>query len=225
LGKITRFESQYNRNSDWRNPVPDPSLERIINWRMYKEYCGGPLSELCAHQIDMINFLLNAHPEKAVGMGGINYWKDGRTTFDHVHATYEYPGGIMSDVASTLSNAFDGYKIMIFGDRGTIEILREEAYIYAEHTNNARGTVDGVTGATISMATQGKGEKIKFQQPGEELLEPTTYALNDFFRCIREHIQPASNASNGKTASIAIHMGNIAAETGQVQYWKDEYEQ
>ncbi|MCR6722535.1 MAG: Gfo/Idh/MocA family oxidoreductase [Chitinophagaceae bacterium] len=62
LGKITHIESQYNRNSDWRNPVKDPTQERIINWRMYKEYCGGPLSELCSHQIDMINYLLDGHP-------------------------------------------------------------------------------------------------------------------------------------------------------------------
>lgn len=223
LGKITHIESQYNRNSDWRNPVTDPSQERIINWRMYKEYCGGPLSELCSHQIDMIHYLLDAHPLSAVGMGGNNYWKDGRTTFDHVRAIYEYPGGIKSSVNSTLSNAFNGYNIKIYGDRATVEIQREEAFIYAESTNNERGIVDGVTGATVSVTTQGAAQKINFLNPGEKLLEPTTYALTDFRDCILENRKAVSGVDNGITSAIAIIMGNKAAETGDRQRWLDNY--
>ena len=223
LGKITHIESQYNRNSDWRNPVADPSQERIINWRMYKEYCGGPLSELCSHQIDMIHYLLDVHPLSAVGMGGNNYWKDGRTTFDHIHAIYEYPGGIKSSVNSSLSNAFDGYNIKIFGDRATVEIQREEAFIYAESTNNERGTVDGVTGATVSAVTQGAAQKINFLKPGEELLEPTTYALTDFRDCILQNRKAAAGAESGASSAIAIIMGNKAAETGEKQYWPNNY--
>ena len=36
-GQVTQFECQYHSNQDWRRPVNDPSLERHINWRMYKE--------------------------------------------------------------------------------------------------------------------------------------------------------------------------------------------
>lgn len=223
LGKITHFESQYNRNSDWRNPVSDPSMERTINWRMYREFCGGPLSELCAHQIDMINYLLGSHPLKAIGMGGINYWKDGRTTYDHIRTIYEYPNGIKSAVSSTLSNAYNGYNVKIFGDRVTVEIQREEAFIYAESLDNARGMVDGVTGATLNVTTQGKAVKIDFLKPGEQLLEPTSYALIDFIQCIRDKKRPASNEDTGKDTSIAIHMGNIAADTETIQLWKPEY--
>ena len=149
LGKITHFECQYNRNSNWRNPVADPKMERAINWRMYREYCGGPLSELCAHQIDMVNYLLDAHPLKVTGMGGINYWKDGRDTYDNIRTIYEYPGGIKSSCTSVLSNAYNGYSIRILGDKATVEIQREQAFIYAESTENKRGTVDGVTGVNL----------------------------------------------------------------------------
>ena len=223
LGKITHFESQYNRNSNWRKPVSDPQMERVINWRLYREYCGGPLSELCAHQIDMINYLLDSTPQKAVGMGGVNYWTDGRTTFDHIRTIYEYPGGIKSGVSSTLSNAFNSYNIKIFGDRATVEIQRDEAFIYAESFDAKRGTVDGVTGATINATTQGKPVKINFLKPGEKLLEPTTYALADFLDCIRTKRKPVSNEETGKNTSIAIHMGNNAAETETIQLWKPEY--
>ena len=223
LGRITHLESQYNRNSDWRNPVKDPAQERIVNWRMYKEYCGGPLSELCAHQIDMIGYLLDSNPAKAVAMGGINYWKDGRDTYDHIRATYEYPGGIQSSVSSVLSNAYNGYNIKIFGDKATVEIQREKAFIYAENTVNRRGMVDGVTGATISVRTQGEAEEIGWMEKGAPVLEPTRYALEDFRRCILDGALPLSNAQTAKNSSIAIHMGNLAAEQGNTQYWLPEY--
>lgn len=58
IGDITGFVCQWNRNGDWRRPVPDPKWERMINWRMYREYSGGLAAELCSHQIDFINRVL-----------------------------------------------------------------------------------------------------------------------------------------------------------------------
>jgi predicted dehydrogenase len=223
LGKITHFECQYNRNSNWRFPVNDPKQERAINWRMYREYCGGPLSELCAHEIDVVNYLLDSHPLKVVGLGGINYWKDGRDTYDNIRTVYDYPNGVKASVTSVLSNAYNGYSIRILGDKATVEILRDKAYIYPETTNNAKGVVDGVSGATLAVTTQGKGVEVAFGKPGEESLEPTVYALQDFVTCIKTKKQPISNVETGRDGSIAIHMGNAAADTESVQVWKPEY--
>ena len=35
FGKITCVHAFWNRNGDWRRPVPDPKLEKFINWRLY----------------------------------------------------------------------------------------------------------------------------------------------------------------------------------------------
>jgi predicted dehydrogenase len=93
LGKIMFVRAQWHRNSNWRRPVPEPKLERQINWRMYKEYSGGLLAELASHQIDIANWAIGAEPMSVFATGGINYWKDGRETCDNVEAIYEYPGG------------------------------------------------------------------------------------------------------------------------------------
>jgi len=223
LGKITHFECQYNRNSNWRNPVSDPALERIINWRMYREYCGGPLSELCAHEIDMVNYLLNSHPLKVTGMGSINYWKDGRDTYDNVRTIYQYPNDVKATFTSVLSNAYNGYSIRILGDKATVEIQREKAFIYPESTENKRSTVDGVTGATIEATTQGKPLELVFKKLGEEEVEPTTFALNDFFDCIRNNKKALSNEITAAETSIAIHLGNKAMDTGNLQTWETAY--
>jgi Predicted dehydrogenases and related proteins len=223
LGKITHFECQYNRNSNWRFPVNDPKMERIVNWRMYREYCGGPLSELCAHQLDAVHFLTGHLPVKVVGSGGINYWKDGRETYDHIRTIYDYPDGVQASVTSVLSNAYNGYCIRILGDKATLEIQRDTAFLFAESVNNKQGTVDGVTGATLLARTQGEAEELRFKEPGEKLPDPTILALQDFVRCIAERRTPQSNAETAYGTSIAIHLGNLAAETETAQRWKPEY--
>ena len=223
LGKITHFECQYNRNSNWRFPVHDPKLERAINWRMHRVYCGGPLSELCSHQIDQVNYFLGSHPIKVTGIGDINYWKDGRDTYDNIRTVYEYPNGVKSSVTSILSNAFNGYSIRILGDVATLEIQRDKAFIYAESTDNAKGIVDGVTGATKKAITQGKGVELVFEDPGSKQVEPTTDSLIDFIDCIHNKRKPVSNVETASDASIAVHIGNKAADTQTLQVWKPGY--
>ncbi|RYD88596.1 MAG: Gfo/Idh/MocA family oxidoreductase, partial [Sphingobacteriales bacterium] len=38
LGDINQIDCRWDRNGNWRRPVPSPELERQINWRMYKQY-------------------------------------------------------------------------------------------------------------------------------------------------------------------------------------------
>nr|WP_295867392.1 Gfo/Idh/MocA family oxidoreductase [uncultured Chitinophaga sp.] len=223
LGKVTHFECQYHRNSDWRNPVPDPSMERLVNWRMYREYSGGLVAELCGHQIDMVNYLQDAHPLRVIGMGGIDYWKDGRETWDNVRTVFEYPGGVKASVSSILSNAYKGYAIRVLGDRGTIEIQRDKAFVYSEGGKKELAVVDGVTGATKTDQT-GEGVPLTFGVAGQTVPEPTTSALLAFAESIRKNIPPASSAETGKIAAIAVHMANKAIETGTSQSWQPAYD-
>lgn len=223
IGDTYSFECQYNRNSDWRYPVKDPKLEKVINWRMYKDMCGGPLSELCAHQIDAVNFMTDCHPIKVIGLGGIDYWKDGRETHDNIRTVYEYEKGIKATYTSVLSNAFNGYQIRILGNKATIEIERDKAYIYPEGTKRTLGTVDGVTGATILNATQDEKTEIPYLASGGKMVEPTISAFIDFRDCIISGNMPASNVETGRVSAIAICMGLDAIETEKTQYWKPEY--
>jgi predicted dehydrogenase len=43
IGDVTHIYGYWHRNNDWRRPVPDPSLERLFNWRLYNELSLGLL--------------------------------------------------------------------------------------------------------------------------------------------------------------------------------------
>ena len=217
VGKIAAIECQWNRNGDWRRSVPDPSLERQINWRMYREYSGGLPAELCAHQIDFANWVLEATPEKVVGMGGIDYWIDGRETYDNVHLMYQYPQGVKAKFTCLTSNAKDGYEIKVLGDKGSIILDYRKAWFYPEKGKETKtGTIDGVSGATLQWDGD-KGIRIEVQHA-----DPTVQALIDFKDNIINNTTPTSNVHTGADAAIAVQMGIDAMQSGQPVSWQKE---
>ncbi|QLE01574.1 Gfo/Idh/MocA family oxidoreductase [Galbibacter sp. BG1] len=220
IGKITSFECQWNRNGDWRRPVPDPSLERAINWRMYEEFSGGLTAELCSHQIDFANWVTKSTPNRVMGMGGIDYWKDGRETYDNVHLLYEYPEGIKASFTCLTSNSKDDYQIKVMGDKGTIILDYTKAWFYPEGTYEAKkvvGEVDGVSGATISNGwDEGKGIPLPYNHAN-----PTKQALMDFRDSILTNTTPISNAVTGGNAAVAVQMGIDAMHLNKIVHWKN----
>lgn len=202
VGKIQAFECQWNRNGNWRRPVPEPELERIINWRMYREFSGGLLAELCSHQLDFINWVMDATPHMVTGVGGIDYWKDGRETYDNIHLIYSYPKGVKAKFTCLTANAKDDYKIKVLGDKGTITLDYMRAWFYPESSKEKKiGNVDGVAGATIPW-DEDKGIPIEIEHT-----EPTEQALIDFQNNIRDNKKPISDITTGANSAVCVQMG------------------
>lgn len=220
IGNITAFDCQWNRHGDWRRPVPKPELERLINWRMYREYSGGLVAELCSHQIDFVNWVLNATPKQVMGVGGIDYWKDGRETFDNIHLIYSYPGGVKAKFTCLTTNALNDYQIKVMGDKGTIIIDYDKAWFYPEGQveNKEIGDLDGVSGATIQWE-KGKGIPINVHHA-----DPTEQALIDFADSILQNKVPQSGFQTGAKAAIAVQMGIDAMLNNKIVEWEDKFE-
>ncbi len=224
IGEVINVYVQWNRNGDWRRPAPHPKYERIINWRMYREYSGGLTAELHSHQIDFINFVFNSYPRKVVGLGGIDYWKDGRETFDNVNTIFEYPGGMKVNCIALTSNAREGYIMKFRGSKGTIELNIDEGWIYSEKvTEKELGEVDGVSGATIQLLKEGQGIPIKAPEE-EEGIDNTGYALRAFHRSLVDNTLPYSNVYNGGATALCVRMAIDTMLEEAPKYWKPEYD-
>ncbi|WP_298551437.1 Gfo/Idh/MocA family oxidoreductase [uncultured Algibacter sp.] len=218
VGNITGFECQWNRHGNWRRPVPDSKFEKAINWRMYREFSGGLTAELCSHQIDFVNWVLNETPNQVMGVGGVDYWKDGRETFDNVHLIYSYPNGVEAKFTCLTSNAKDGYQIKVIGDKGTIIIDTKHAWFYPEgkRKNKIIQDVDGVSGATAQWDKE-KGYKIDLEH-----LNPSKQALLDFKSSIISNKTPESNVITGAKAAICVQMGLDAMYNNEIVKWNDK---
>jgi len=249
LGKIMFVRAQWNRNNNWRRPVPDPSLERLINWRMYKEYSGGLLAELASHQIDVANWAIGSVPISVYATGGINYWKDGRETCDNVEAIYEYAGGQKLVWSSILYNRHLEFDEQIMGDQGTLIITLGKGLYFREQVakvSTGGGKESGWwAGATVSNQAAQTGIPI-FPEQGamnqlgfmdremryakhwlasmgiytyQEEHDPWWSEMHNFMLSVRDGKPIIAPFELGVADAQGVIYGNLSVETGQRVYW------
>jgi predicted dehydrogenase len=131
LGDVTHVQAQWHRNPGWvMKPASDPQKTRLKNWRLFREYSGGLAAELASHQTDVADWMFGAEPEFVTGVGGLDYWKDGRDIYDNIALIYQYPKGrkMIYHAISTNSHLpfFGGTRTemgeCIMGTAGCVEI-------------------------------------------------------------------------------------------------------
>jgi predicted dehydrogenase len=129
LGEITHVRAQWHRNPGWRmRQFPDRQRER--NWRLFREFSGGLTAELASHQIDVATWMFGHEPEFVVGVGGLDFIRDGRDVYDNIQLIYSYPRGRKLIYSSISTNnhlsLFHGERTefgeIIMGTEGTIHI-------------------------------------------------------------------------------------------------------
>jgi predicted dehydrogenase len=160
---------------------------------MYKEYSGGLAAELLSHQMDFINWAFDTHPTQITTTGWIDFYKDGRETFDNVK---------------------------IKGTKGMVSLLINDGIYYPDkEVKKEWETVDGVTVATkIEWNTDG-GIVIE----ADKSKDGTWHALKDFYDCIQQKREPTSDVITGDTTAFCVHLANQAMYNKNIQNWQPEY--
>jgi predicted dehydrogenase len=80
------------------------SMNEFRNWRQFKKLGGGPLADFGAHQLDVMQWLLDATPKSILAMGGRDFFQD-RQWPDNVTALLEFatPAGTVRGVCQVLT--------------------------------------------------------------------------------------------------------------------------
>jgi predicted dehydrogenase len=154
LGDIYYAQTAWHRNKNWRREEAPPSpdfdprphgyedWEHLMNWRLYKKHSRGLLAELGSHEISMIDWFFESVPEAVYASGGLYRFKDGRREeFDHLYATFDYPGGRTATFTAIESNGFDNNYEKVMGTKGTLIFKGEsEVYLFPEADAAAKPT-------------------------------------------------------------------------------------
>jgi myo-inositol 2-dehydrogenase / D-chiro-inositol 1-dehydrogenase len=82
----------------WTRPRKEGMTEmeyQMRNWYYFNWLCGDHIVEQHIHNLDVINWFKEAHPVKAVGMGGRSQriGKEAGEIFDHHYVEYQYADG------------------------------------------------------------------------------------------------------------------------------------
>jgi len=233
IGPITQIRAYWHRNDDWRRPVPNPSLEHRLNWRLYRAYSCGLMTELCSHHMQVANWFLGTHPVSVAGYGSINYWKDGRELYDNVNVVYHYANGTQVVYDSLISNRYYGCEIQVMGPRGTIE--GETGRLLSETPPPAPGIVQLINGIergifdTVPIGGVSWIPDLKKDTKGTPLLDKktvgdgTSLALAAFTNAIRLNRPIDGMMEQACGAGVAVLMGQTAMEQRQPVAWPEGF--
>ncbi len=231
IGPVTHIRAYWHRNNNWRREIPSPELDRKINWRLYRDYSCGLMTELASHQIQVANQILGEVPLCVWGSGSTNYWKDGREVEDNVSLVYKYPGGTHLVYDSVNSNKHYGLEEQIMGPKGTMEL--EGGQMWPEIMPPAPGIlqlinqiehkifdvipIGGASWIPDSAATD-KGEYI-----WNEVLESdgTKMEMEAFVSMVRENRFVPELLRQGFYASVATLMGYESIQKNQIVNWPE----
>jgi Predicted dehydrogenases and related proteins len=98
IGEITAAQCYWNQGGLWmhqRRPEWSDMEWQVRNWLYFTWLSGDHIVEQHVHNIDVINWAMQSHPIKALGMGGRQVRTDPAYghIFDHFTVEYEYPNG------------------------------------------------------------------------------------------------------------------------------------
>jgi len=227
IGRITAVNCQWNRNGNWRRPVPDPKWERQVNWRMYREYSGGLVAELCSHQMGFCDWVIDGELEHIQGAGGIDFWDDGRETYDNVHVVTRYKSGVTATYSSQTTNSLDGFRISVLGKNGTVILTSRQGWWVPEGDAVAASAgVDLVSGASVDVGPENaykranEGSALRIDAPDDD---PTPVALQKFGEAIRDRRQPVTNVGSGAKISVMVQSAIDAMDGKKVIPWSAEH--
>ena len=112
----------------------------LRRWLFLTWLSGDFIVEMHVHNLDRMNWVMNAHPVQCMGMGGrqVRTGPEYGDVYDHFAVEYEYPGGVrieymgaqMDKVTDRQDNRFVGTKGQAYTDSGNFIIEGANPYKY-----------------------------------------------------------------------------------------------
>ncbi|MDH7482676.1 MAG: Gfo/Idh/MocA family oxidoreductase [Armatimonadota bacterium] len=194
IGDIVSGTCYWNQGGLWnhgRKPEWTDMEWQCRNWLYFTWLSGDHIVEQHVHNLDVINWALQAHPVKCVGMGGRQVRTDPAYghIYDHFCIDYEYPNGIH---VMSMCRQIDGC------------------------ANNVSERVVGTKGWS-NCANMIRGE-IEWKYEGAN---PSPYVQEnkDLIESIRSG-KPLNEAKQIAESCLTAIMGRMSAYTGQEITWE-----
>ena len=217
---------------------PEPfNAEHFFQWRKWKAYGSGVAGDLFVHLFSGTHFITDSHgPTRAVAMGGIRYWNDGRDEPDVLLGLFDYPEGFNLHLRVNFVNGGPENEGFIFnGSEGTLQIGGGGVTV----TRAPRLAVPDYDIESCALATQQEflrefNKKYPAAHPGGKTdVTVETYAaphdyddtydhVKNFFAAVRNRTAVVEDPVFGFRAAGAALLANLSMEQGTIVRWDPE---
>jgi predicted dehydrogenase len=194
IGQITAARAYWNQASHTQHEKRKPEWTdmewQLRNWIYFTWLSGDIIVEQHMHNIDVINWVLQAHPVKAYGMGGrqVRVGAEYGNIYDHFCVEFEYPGGVrMTSMCRQMDNCSDQIGEAVVGTKG------------------ASNCMNNITGENKFRFSR------RFRNPYEQ-------EHVDMVQGIRSG-KPLNEAQSAAESNMAAIMGRESAYSGKTIDW------
>jgi myo-inositol 2-dehydrogenase / D-chiro-inositol 1-dehydrogenase len=195
IGDVLSGQVYWNQGGLWMNarkPEWSDTEWQLRNWLYFTWLSGDHIVEQHIHNIDVANWVLNAHPIRAVGVGG----RQSRTSpayghiYDHFAIDFEYPNGArVLSMCRQIDGSADHVGERFIGTKGRTDAAR---------------TIEGAS---------------PFRHEGEAR-NPYVLEHVDLIASIQAGA-PLNEGRQVAESTLSAIMGREAAYTGQVVVWDE----
>ena len=199
IGEIVSANAWWNNDGVWVHPRQQGWTEmeyQMRNWYYFVWLCGDHITEQHIHNLDVINWALEAYPVKAQGIGGreVRKAKEYGQIFDHHCVEFHYANGAVLNsqcrhqkgTASKVDELLIGTKGKVFCDQARITDTK---------------------GNTIYQFDKSK-ENQPYQNEHDELFEAIAKGEYKFW-----------DAERGAKSSMTSILGRLSTYSGQAVDW------
>ena len=171
---------------------------RYWAWRWYWDYAGGLMTDIGAHQLDLVAWLGGVDVPKSVVANGGRYHFDKWETPDVVHGAFDY-GKFAANFAVQFVNGADGVGAAFYGTKQTL-------ICDAERDIRLYDTADKITPDSVPVQTW----KVEPETP---------LHVANWVECVKTGEEPNSPVELGHRVILAAHLANLSYRTGKKIFW------
>jgi myo-inositol 2-dehydrogenase/D-chiro-inositol 1-dehydrogenase len=205
IGKVHLLRAYFNMGQLWFRPRQAGDTEmrhQVRNWYHFTWVGGDHIVEQHVHDLDVCNWIQNAHPVEAQGMGGrqVRIGPKYGEIFDHHSVEFTYADGTkLISFCRQIPGCWDSFSQHAHGTKGSVDI---------EGHGLATLKIDGKPPQTWRREKDGRPED------GHQIEQ------DDLFAALAAGEIP-NEADFGATSTLTAIMGRMATYSGQVVHWDE----
>jgi predicted dehydrogenase len=217
----------------WLGPAPKRPYNKqrsLYHFRWFWDYSGGQMTNLGAHEIDIVHWVMQVKGPAAVSSTGGRFALDsGGETPDTQDALFEYPGFTsLYSYREASAGRRGGAGLEFFGTKGSMTISRGGFEVFPDMKSDPVNSIPVFTGHPAGGPQRSNVQPAPWVQaikePGSSQ-EQFDLHVRNFLDCIKSRQPPIADVEGGHQATTACHLANISLRLNRKLRWDPDKEE
>ncbi len=199
IGKLQYMRAYFNSGGVWVRPRKPGQTEieyQVQNWYYFNWLCGDHIVEQHVHDIDVCNWIANAYPVEASGMGGrqVRKGKEAGEIFDHHSVEFTYADGVkMFSYCRHIPGCWKSF---------------------SEHAHGTKGFATMQGHGNTSLKVDGQ-EPLRWRREADG-----HQTEHDHLFAAMAAAKPYNEGDNGAKSTLTAILGRMATYSGKIVTWE-----